>query len=195
MPSADCHLLVLPLTGIMEECGDTGVIVNGGESCFAALVDVLGHGAEARQSAVIAEELLPGCAGEDMTRSLKALHDALRRGRGCVATLCELDLASGELLVSGVGNITTRIFGSEHTRVIPRQGIVGYSMSTPRTERFRLRPGDVLVLYSDGIKESFEPHDCPGMLSGSAKEIALRIMGQFRKADDDASVLVLRYVP
>lgn len=193
MATADCHLIVEPLTGLLEECGDTGVIVTGDETCFVALVDVLGHGPEARQSAIVAEEFLPACADADLAASLKGLHDKLRRGRGAVATLCQLDLASGELVMAGVGNITTRVFGSENTRLLSRDGIVGYSMSTPRVQRLRLRPGDVVLLYSDGIRESFDPHDCPGLLEGSAREIAQRVMGHFRKQDDDASCLVLRY--
>ncbi|MBU1041394.1 MAG: SpoIIE family protein phosphatase [Proteobacteria bacterium] len=193
MGQVEHHLILDPMTGLLEECGDTGVVVVDGESCFAALVDVLGHGPEARQSAIVAEEFLPGCAGEGLTQSLRGLHDKLRRGRGAVVTLLDLDLESGELLVAGIGNITTRIFGAEHTRVLSRDGIVGYSMSTPREQRFRLRSGDVVLLYSDGIRESFEAHDCPGLLAGSAKEIAERVMRSFRKGDDDASCLVLRY--
>jgi len=194
MGTADSHLILEPLTGLLEECGDTGVVVSDGETCFVALVDVLGHGPEARQSAIVAEEFLPTCADADLAASLKGLHDKLRRGRGAVATLCQLDLASGELLVSGVGNITTRVFGSENTRVLPRDGIVGYSMSTPRVQKLRLRPGDIVLLYSDGIRESFDTHECPGLLDGSAREIAQRVMRHFRKKDDDASCLVLRYV-
>lgn len=193
MAVADTHLILRPLTGLAEECGDTGVISADGETCFAALVDVLGHGAEARQSAIVAEDFLKDCAGADPAESMQGLHKALRQGRGAVAALLNLDLASGELCVAGVGNITTRIFGSQQTRVLPRDGIVGYSMNTPRTQTFRLRPGDVVLLYSDGIREHFEPHDCPGLLSGSAREIAERVMRHFRKADDDASCLVLRY--
>jgi len=195
MPSADCHLLIRPLTGLMEESGDTGVIVSGEDACFVALVDVLGHGVEARQSAIIAEEFLPSCAGGDLVQAIRGLHERLRKGRGAVAALCELDLATGALFMSGVGNITVRVFGSAQTRLISRGGVIGYSMTNPHLERLRLRPGDVLMLYSDGIKESFDPHDCPGLLSGSAQEIAQRVMEHFRKADDDASVLVLRITP
>ena len=193
MGAVDSHLIVKPLTGLLEECGDAGVVVVDDESCFAALVDVLGHGPEARQSAIVAEAFLPDCAGADLAASLRGLHDRLRRGRGAVVTLLSLDLKSGELLVAGIGNITTRVFGSEHSRVLSRDGIVGYSMSTPRVQALRLRPGDVVLLYSDGVRESFELHDCPGLLAGSAKEIAERVMQHFRKQDDDASCLVLRY--
>jgi negative regulator of sigma-B (phosphoserine phosphatase) len=193
--TVDTHLILRPLTGLMEECGDTGVIVTSGAACFAALVDVLGHGAEARKSAIVAEEFLPGCAGADLTESLQGLHRLLRSGRGAVATLLNLDLQSGELLVAGMGNITTRLFGGEHVRILSRDGIIGYSMSTPRVHTLSMTPGDVLLLYSDGIRESFELHDCPGLLTGTAQEIAERVMQHFRKADDDASCLVVRYEP
>ena len=193
MGRADCHLILRALDGPLEECGDTGVVLADDVSCFVALVDVLGHGPEARCSAIVAEDYLSGCANADLVEAIQGLHRSLRQGRGAVATLCRLDLASGELQVAGVGNITTRIFGSEHLRVLSRDGIVGYSMSTPRVQILRLRPGDIVMLYSDGIRESFEAHDCPGLLSGSAREIAERVMQSFRKADDDASCLIMRY--
>ena len=194
MGRADCHLILRALTGPLEECGDTGVVVSGDSaSCFIALVDVLGHGPEARQSAIIAEEFLAGCADADLLETLQGLHRALRQGRGAVATLCRLDLQSGELQVTGVGNITARIFGSEHIRVLSRDGVIGYQMGTPRLHAFRLCPGDIVMLYSDGIRESFETHDCPGLLSGSARDICGLVMQTFSKGNDDASCLVLRY--
>lgn len=195
MGHTDSHLLLRPLTGIDEECGDGGVIVDSGGFCFAALVDVLGHGPEAHQSALAAEELLQDCAETDLLESIQLLHKRLRQGRGAVAALCRLDLESGELELSGIGNITVRIFGNQYTRVLLREGIIGYSMSTPRLETRRLCPGDTIMLYSDGVREHFETHDCKGLLDGTAQDIAERVMRHFRKADDDASCLVLRYLP
>jgi serine phosphatase RsbU (regulator of sigma subunit) len=195
MGRVETQLVVLPLTGLMEECGDTGVIVSDETRCFVALVDVLGHGREARASAAEAEDFLPSYADEDLAQALNGLHERLRRGRGAVATLCRLDLAGGGLEVSGVGNISTRLFGDQHVRVVSRDGIVGYSMSSPRVQRFRMLPGDVLLLHSDGVREAFDRHDCPGLLTGSALDICERVLREYRKADDDASCLVLRYLP
>lgn len=195
MGSIDSHLVLRPLTGFAEECGDTGVILTTDACCFAALVDVLGHGPEAHQSALAAEEFLRDCADRDLVECIQGLHKRLRQGRGAVAALCRLDLDSGELEVSGVGNITVRIFGSQYSRLLLREGIVGYSMSSPRLQRLPLHYGDTLMLYSDGIRESFETHDCHGLLDGTAQDIAERVMGHFRKADDDASCLVMRYLP
>lgn len=195
MGRIDSHLLLRALTGIEEECGDGGVIVASGDSCFAALVDVLGHGPEAHKSALAAEEFLRNCAGDDLVEAIQGLHRVLRQGRGAVAALCRLNLDGGELEIAGVGNITARLFGSENSRVLLREGIVGYSMSSPRLETRSLYPGDILMFHSDGIREHFEPHDCRGLLDGTARDIAERVMRHFRKADDDASCLVLRYLP
>lgn len=195
MGVVETQLVVLPLAGGMEECGDTGVVVADASRCFAALVDVLGHGREARVSAALAEDFLPGCADADLAQSLKGLHELLRGGRGAVATLCRLDLDSGELEVSGVGNIGTRLFGDQQVRVVPRDGIVGYAMSTPRVQRFRMLPGDVLLLYSDGVRDSFDRHSRPGLLDGGALDICERVLREYRKPDDDASCLVVRYLP
>ncbi len=52
---------------------------------------------------------------------------------------------------------------------------------------------DILVVYSDGIKENFEFEDNAGIFKLTAKEIAARVITQFGKKNDDAICLALRY--
>jgi phosphoserine phosphatase RsbX len=194
LPDTDGYLLKRSLMVAEDECGDTGLIVQQETHCFFALVDVLGHGREAHQIALQAEAYLTAQAEEELVPLMKGLDRTLRGSRGAVAALCRLDTSSGQLYHVGVGNITTRIFGTENQRLLPRDGIVGYMMPSPREQSVRLAPGDVVMLYSDGIKESFDPYDCPGLLSGSAENIAKKLFHCFYKGDDDGSCLILRYV-
>jgi len=194
MARTDCHLLLRSLTGPDDECGDTGFIRCGEAECFIALVDVLGHGPEAHAVAVEAEAFLAGNSGEPLVELMQGLHRHLRGSRGAVASLCRLDLAAGNLCFTGIGNITCRIFGAQNQRLVSRDGIVGYMMSQPAQQELQLAPRDVVMLYSDGVREHFEAHDLPGLLTGSAREIVERVMGSFAKGDDDASCLVMRYL-
>ncbi|WP_461210194.1 SpoIIE family protein phosphatase [Desulfocurvus sp. DL9XJH121] len=193
MPKVDRHLIKRAMTGLDNECGDTGLIAVNGDTCLAALVDVLGHGPEAHEVALLAEDFLAGHADLPLPELMRGLHAHLQGSRGCVAALCRLDTASARMHFIGIGNIVCRIFGTENRRLLSRDGIVGYMASPPRETAVQLFFNDVVLLHTDGISGHFHPHECPGLLTGSAREIAGRVMESFGKQDDDASCLVMRY--
>jgi negative regulator of sigma-B (phosphoserine phosphatase) len=70
-------------------------------------------------------------------------------------------------------------------------GIVGYRLPPLRPTSVLVTPGDVLILATDGVRSDVDP---PPDLSGSPKEIALRILADGNKETDDALVLVTRYL-
>lgn len=190
---AKCHLMKTALTGSPDECGDTGVIVQGPDTCFVALVDALGHGPPAAETAAPAEEYLKSNSALELADLMNGLHERLKGTRGAVAFLARLDLATGELRHCGVGNISAKIFGpDEPVRLSSRDGIVGYMMSAPRVASHTLAPGDILMLCSDGVRDHFELFDHPGLLRGQAQEIAENVMTALSKGDDDASCLIMR---
>jgi len=195
MLTADCHLVTRALSGLPDECGDVGLIIETGSERFLALVDVLGHGHEAHEVGESAVAFLKENHARPLTELMSALHKHLRGSRGAVATLARFGLETGALSLVGIGNITARFFGDDAVRLLGRDGIVGYSMPGPRQQEVTMHPGDVLMLYSDGIREHFELFDRPGLLLGNAAQIAGEVLKSFGKGDDDASCLVLRCLP
>lgn len=195
MMTADCQLVTRALSGFPDECGDAGLIVDSDGRCFLALIDVLGHGPQAHEVALLAVDFLRENSAMELTELMSALHGRLRGSRGAVATLGRFDCATGALSLVGIGNITARLFGGEAQRLLGRDGIVGYSLPAPRLREAIMHPGDVLMLYSDGIREHFELFDRPGLLLGNAATIAGEVLAHFGKGDDDASCLVLRCAP
>ena len=193
MPEIDHCLLKRALTGLEEECGDTGIILPDDHGCFFALVDVLGHGKEAREVAVLAEDFFMENRDRDLVDMMKGLHGHLSGTRGAVAALCRLNQNTGELHYVGVGNITTRIYGSDFFSLVPKDGVVGYANISPKERVVRLYPKDILMLSSDGIREHFYPEEYPGLFSGTAKQVAANMMENLGKENDDASCLVVRY--
>jgi serine phosphatase RsbU (regulator of sigma subunit) len=194
MPNVDCHLMLRSLEGPEDACGDIGFIHIDDTACFFALVDILGHGPEAYDVAVLARDYLADHHSGSPADIIEGMHEHLQGTRGGVAAIGSLDLETGELTFAGVGNITTRIFGPEHSRLLSKDGIIGYMMKRPPEQVVKLYRRDVVMLYSDGVKEHFELHDCPGLLTGSSEEIARRVMDAFGKGDDDTSCLIVRLV-
>ena len=194
MSRVDCHLVKRALTLKEAECGDTGVIKEFDGQCFLALVDVLGHGRDAHDVALIAQAYLEQHCREEPVSVMQGLHARLKGTRGAVAAICRLETETGELTYVGTGNIVVRLLGARAFRFVSGDGIVGYMMSTVREQTLKLRVGDVLIMHSDGIREHFELSECPGILTGTAESIAAGLLEQFGKKEDDASCIAVRYL-
>jgi phosphoserine phosphatase RsbX len=74
-------------------------------------------------------------------------------------------------------------------------GIVGGTMRTAREQQMRLSPRDIVVMYSDGVRDHFELSDYPQLLLGNAETIARTVIRRFAKEHDDAACIALRYDP
>jgi hypothetical protein len=193
MRKIDYHMIKQALTGIPDECGDTGFISVYGNFCFLSLVDILGHGKTAFEIASLAETFLKDHHTRKLTQIIKDLHSCLQGTRGAVAAVCRLDLKTGILDYSGMGNISLRIFGSMSKHLLTKDGILGYMIPSPLEEQTRLHPGDILVMSSDGIRAQFDPIAYPDLFVGRAKEISTRFIRDLGKKNDDAACIVLRY--
>ena len=141
----------------------------------------------------MAKQFLEQHCHEGLENVMQGLHLCLKGTRGAVAALCRLHIATGSLGFVGVGNISTKVLGPHPLRMVPRDGIVGYMMMSPKEQTVKLYLGDILVMHSDGIKENIDTFEYAGLLKGKAQSIASGLLNQFGKKEDDASCLVLRY--
>jgi serine phosphatase RsbU (regulator of sigma subunit) len=188
----DYFLDIRPLTKNVE-CGDMGIIKEFDHKLFIGIIDVAGHGKEAYKIAVVSKDFLEENYRKDLVEVMKGLHEHLKNTRGAVAGLFLLDLTTGKLKYVEVGNITARIFGANTRRIISKPGIIGYAIPTLREERTKLYNNDVLLLYTDGIKEHFELEDYPELLQDDARTITTNIINKFGKKNDDAACIALRF--
>lgn len=194
MASIDLGMCYQAILGPEWECGDIAVIKQYDNQCFIALIDVLGHGSAAREVALSAKSYLEDNYKSILVELMNGLHQHLKGTRGAVAAMCHLDILSGELTYVGMGNITVRILGVKPTRLTPKDGIVGYKMTTPQMLNIKLHPEDIIIMYSDGIKEHFDIVECIGLFKEDAQDIAIGILRQFGKKNDDESCVVLKYL-
>ncbi len=177
-----------------DYCGDTGLVLENKGIMLCAIIDAMGHGPNAAIAAVTAQNYIEANSEAPLTEILQGMHEVLKSTQGAVACLCRIDLKSGQLTMAGIGNITCRIFrGLDSERLLSREGILGYMVSSPREHSYRLDNADLLLMHSDGVREHFELFEYPGLLKGNAASVAARVVDTLGKNNDDASCLAVRF--
>jgi anti-sigma regulatory factor (Ser/Thr protein kinase)/serine/threonine protein phosphatase PrpC len=172
--------------------GDLAMIEQRDQLMLLAVIDGLGHGPEAHRVASLARDHLKKHWTEDVVANIRRLHDALRGSLGAVAGIAVINTQTGEARFTGIGNIAYRLFGPRATRMVSMAGHLGHQIRTPQVQRHRLTDEDVVVMYSDGVKDRFDQNDYPQLRYQSAETIARTIVDRFGKAHDDATCLALR---
>jgi len=143
--------------------GDFLVSVCDGKTLEVALVDVAGKGIDAGTRALLLSGAFGGLLGSVPSGDfLTACNAYLRRSataEGFVTAVhLSLDLATGDYVVDSAGHPPAAHFeaGSGTWRLTQARGIVLGVVSDLRCvpERGTLRPGDALMLYTDGLIEA-----------------------------------------
>ena len=192
----DAAFATLPLPG-ESESGDLCLIKRVGKGTLIAVVDGLGHGQEAASAAHAAVAALDRYSREPLIELVRRSHDALTGLRGVVLGLAYLDPHGATMAWLGVGNVGGVLLradvGNRPSRItlVPNAGFIGAEQAHPTTRSVPLALGDTVILYSDGIKDGFAESLA---LSNSPQEIADFVIARHVKGNDDALVLVARYV-
>jgi serine phosphatase RsbU (regulator of sigma subunit) len=173
--------------------GDAVVIRPLEQGLFVAIVDVLGHGPEAHELTHVINAYLARYGSTDVSGLMKRLHQHLKGTRGAAVGLCAIDAAAGRINYAGIGNTVMRRFGKVETRLVSQDGVLGQNMRTPLPQTLQLDPGDLIVLYTDGVSDRFTSNDYPGVLRHAPKEVASNIVQRFGKDHDDAACIAVRY--
>ena len=179
------------------ESGDLHVVRPVGSDVLVALVDGLGHGAEAAAAARTAVAVVSQHAGDPLPRLLQRCHAALVGSRGVVMSLARFDRVAATMTWLGVGNVEGVLLyadpGSRRARatLLTRGGIVGSELPPLRADVVSVAPRDTLIFATDGVATPFAD-DLPG--DASPQDLAERILARHGKGTDDALVLVARYV-
>jgi serine/threonine protein phosphatase PrpC len=177
------------------QSGDRCLIRPSPGGMLIAVVDGTGHGAAAAAVAKIAIATLEAHVRETPLALLVRCHEELKGTRGAVMTIAYVDHHDQTLTWLGVGNAEALLFhgrtGAPPDRALLRNGVVGYQLPAMRAEVVPLKPGDTLIIVTDGITAEFSDavvlHDDP-------QRIAVDILEKHRKGHDDALVVVARYL-
>jgi phosphoserine phosphatase RsbX len=177
--------------------GDVGVVTVLPDGVLVAAIDGLGHGGEAARAAREAGEVVRETPSEDLLLLIERCHDALRDTRGAVIGLAFMSHLTRTVTWLGMGNVEGLVLSADPSTLRPKgyltlgSGILGHELPSVRTAALNVRPGDVLILATDGIETAFaDSLD----ISGSAQDISERILAVHGKSIDDALVLAVRYL-
>lgn len=172
--------------------GDAGLVIEEKDGLFVAIVDVLGHGPKAHEVADSIVDFLTSHDRPDLCTTLDDLHAFLLGTRGAAAALARIDYDAGALRYAGIGNTVIRRIGPEPERLVSRDGTLGHIRRTPREESLAFGEDDVILLYTDGIRDHFELDRYPTFATDSAAAIARNIVRLFGNSHDDATCIALR---
>jgi len=161
----------------------------------ASVFDGLGHGEEAAVAARICRAVVGELVRDNVTSLIAECHVRLTDTRGAAVSIALLDTRQESLSWAGVGNVQGILWRAHPEgerraeRLLLRNGVVGLNLPSLRAETVRVRPGDTLVLTTDGVREDFHAD-----IARSPQQIADAILRDHGKTTDDALVLAVRYL-
>ena len=177
--------------------GDIAVTVEHSDGVLLAAIDGLGHGPEASEAAMAAAEILEDSPQEKLDVLMTRAHERLlhsRDSRGVVMSIVSLRPEKSTWL--GVGNVEGKMLrtGADPAATVylsPLGGIVGHELPALHVSALEVRPGDVMVLATDGVREDF---GLGWKMARPVQEIADSLLDGFARDNDDALVVVARYL-
>jgi negative regulator of sigma-B (phosphoserine phosphatase) len=172
--------------------GDIYVVQEHGEGLvLAAIVDGLGGGEEAARAARAAVQVINEHTDWPLQELMHRSHAALHSTRGAVIGLLRLDQKSYKASYVGVGNIGMQVYSRQMIKPISKNGILGFRLPTLLELHYIYDPGDIFVLYSDGVSSRFAL-DGQIDIRQPPQRIADQILAAYGKHIDDATVVVIK---
>jgi len=181
------------------QSGDLHLVKQVATGALVAVVDGLGHGAEAATAARAAVAALERHATESPVPLVERCHRALQGTRGVVMNVAVFGRSDRSMTWLGVGNVEGLLLygdgaarsGSPRAGLVTRGGIVGSELPRLHPVVLPVASGDTLIFATDGIREGFADGLSP---EASPQQLADQILARHGKGTDDALVLVARYL-
>jgi anti-sigma regulatory factor (Ser/Thr protein kinase) len=173
-----------------QACGDIWAI----RGNRFLVCDGLGHGPNAEVASQRAREIFMSYTDQYPLRDLmENLHNAMTSTRGGAVSMAEISVERGEVSFCGIGNVAGRLLAVDSRSLVSNNGTVGYKIGRIQTFTYPWTPDTVLVLNSDGLTTKLGLRDYPGSLARHPAVIAALLHRDFRRANDDATVLVIKH--
>jgi phosphoserine phosphatase RsbX len=176
------------------ESGDRHVFCPLSDGVLVAVIDGLGHGAEAAAAARVAAGVLEEHAGDPVTRLVERCHDSLRSTRGVALSLATISARAHVVTWAGVGNVEGVLRraqpGLADEKLLLRSGVVGSHLPPLQASVVAIGRDDLLVFTTDGVADDVVRR-LP--VRGTLQALANGALARGNKGIDDALVLLVRY--
>ncbi|MET0551600.1 MAG: ATP-binding SpoIIE family protein phosphatase [Vicinamibacteria bacterium] len=175
------------------ECGDVWDVETRPFGVRLLIADGLGHGPQARESALLAARGATRGV-ESPQRGLEEAHAAARAGRGAAMAVADVDLQAREIRYAGVGNISAMILDPHGASksLVSMNGTIGQGAVRVRPFVYPFEHGSLLVMFSDGLATHWSFEAQPGLLARHPSLLASVLYREHWRRRDDVTVLALR---
>lgn len=183
----------LPMKG-ETACGDRCAYWETSDRLIVAVADGLGHGPEA----AVAAETAMACIGSALDGPLEKLFwqcdMSLQATRGVALSVVVIEKQSGLMTLASVGNIRTLLIQEgKDRRFGATRGIVGGGYGRLNPEHFKIKAGDVLALFSDGVDEFADVRKAMLSIIDLTAQCAASLLEKLANREDDAALLLYRH--
>ena len=172
-------------------CGDAIAIHDEGGVLLAVLIDGLGHGPGAARASKAACDYINAHRDLPLKRLFEGCDKALRPTRGVVMTAVRIERSTGVMQHAAVGNVEMKYSGRGDITLLTSPGVVGTRLRKVVVRRSELAPGDLLVMFTDGISSRFDLSKIKAAVQGP-QELADYLLSNHAKEHDDAGCVVIR---
>lgn len=176
-----------------EVCGDGWGTRPMADRSFFMVVDGLGHGIYAAESAREAERVLAHSQATSAAAILQDCHDALKKTRGAAGAVAAISPEKRTLVFSGVGNISGTVIEGENRRgIASHNGTLGHQIHKFQEFTVPWNPESILIMHSDGLKSKWDLNRYPGLGKKHPSIIAAVLYRDFERERDDVTVLAAK---
>lgn len=174
-------------------CGDACACWRHNGKIVLLVVDGLGHGKEAETAAKAAVEYVSMNVSDSIQELFSGCDAAIRHTRGAAMGLTVVDTAEETITCAGIGNTRALMMNDNTIRFSGNYGIVGAGFRKLIPETRPIRKGSLIILFTDGVEEMIDLFEYSGDVISNPDILAHRIISDWGRDTDDASVLVYKY--
>ena len=180
-----------------DSCGDTWATSPLGPGRVRVIVaDGLGHGESAADASRKAVEVFLRGNTVSLPDLVERMHQALRSTRGAAVAVAEIDSPAGRMTYAAVGNIASMIVdGHQTTRMISHNGTIGMQYRKSQEISYPWPRGGALIMQSDGIKVDWQLDRYAGLWARHPGLVAGVLFRDYRRTNDDATIVIVREHP
>jgi len=177
---------------MLPENGDSFIMKRWERCALVGVIDGLGHGRFAQKASQTARHYVEQHFDQSLENLFRGVGRACRATRGVVMALGRFDLARHSLSIASIGNIETRLIGSDQPHIIVRRGVLGLNAPNPVVSENNWTEANVLVMHSDGLRSRWQWGEFQDVAHEPPAAIARQMLNQLAKAEDDATVMVVK---
>ena len=174
-------------------CGDQVLSLPLVDGHLLAIVDATGHGPDAHKMAVMLITAIRKIASGDLSDMMKTLYELSRGSIGAAVGLAIFDPNKRTVRYAGIGNTSLIVYNDKKWRGVSRDGMVGQRLPTFTEQLTTFNPGDMAIMFTDGLSESLTNEEAMKLRLQNAHVIASRLVDVLGKVHDDASCIALKW--